>query len=152
MLISSQLNAGTAILSITFSVARLLQSDDEDDILFSGSGSGSGSGLGSGMGSGILTFNLETDHSFFKLKNGDTSHAVLSNKVNVASLAETGTIVTASSNPIPLGDYEMQVSVTRDNNVLRSSGVVIHVVETLPSILPAQSTWVLNAYRHYTHS
>ena len=151
MLISSQLNAGTAILNITFSVARLLQSDDEDDILFSGSGSGSGSGLGSGILSEV-TFNLETDHSFFKLKNGDTSHAVLSNKVNVASLAETGTIVTASSNPIPLGDYEMQVSVTRDNNVLRSSGVVIHVVETLPSILPAQSMWVLNAYRHYTHS
>ena len=134
MLIPPQLNAETAILNITFSVARFLQSDDEDDV-FSGSGSGSGSGLGSAIVSGI-TFDLETDHTFFKFKNGDTSHTVL---FDAASLTETYTIVTAMSNPIPLGDYEMQVSITRDNNMLQSSGVVIHVVETLPSILPAQS-------------
>jgi len=126
VLIPPQLNAETAILNITFSVARFLQSDDEDDVF---------SGLGSGIVSGI-TFDLETNYTFFKFKNGDASHTVL---FDAASLTETYTIVTAMSNPIPLGDYEMQVSITRDNNMLQSSGVVIHVVETLPSILPAQS-------------
>ena len=137
MLIPPRSNIRTPILNITFTLNRLFQSDDEDEI------SGSGSGSGSSMGFDNInetTFNLETDYSYFKFENGDTSHIGLSDRGNAASLTVTCTIVTVTSNPIPLGDYEMQVSVTRNGNVLQSSGLVIHVVEPLPSSLPAAGT------------
>ena len=138
VLIPPHSNIRTPILNITFTLIRLLQSDDEDEIL-----SGSGSGFNLTLGSGSITettFNLETDYSYFKFENGDTSHIALNDKGNAASLTETYTIVIATSNPIPLGDYEMQISVTRKDNVLQTSDLVIHVVEPLPSTLPAPGT------------
>ena len=140
MLIPPHLNIRTPILNITFTLIRLLQSDDEDEIL-PGFGFGSGSSLGSGSIT-ETTFNLETDYSFFKFENEDTSHITLSDKGNAASLTETCTIVIATPNPITLGDYEMQISSTREGNVLQSSGLVIHVVEPLPSTLPAPGMYV----------
>lgn len=138
VLIPQRSNIRTPILNITFALTRLFQSDDEDEIS-SGSGSGSGSSLGFGN-MNETTFNLETDYSYFKFENGDTSHVALSDKDSAASLTVTCTIVIATSDPIPLGDYEMLISVTRNGNVLQSSGLLIHVVEPLPSSLPAAGT------------
>lgn len=127
-LIPPNLNIRSPILNITLKLTRLSQSDDEDEVF-----SGSDSGFGSGDIKNI-TFHLETVYPFFKFDNGDTTHIPLG---NAASLTETCTIVKATSHPIPLGDYEMQISVTRDDDVLQTSGLVIHVVEPLPSSLPA---------------
>lgn len=126
VLIPPKLNVRTDILNITLSLARLFHSDDEDDGC---------SGSGSGCGSSNLTFQLETDYPYFKFKNGDTSHITLNDKDNVASMMETCTIVVATSDPIPLGDYEMGISVTSED-VLQKSSLIVHVVEPFPSPLP----------------
>ena len=102
----------------------MLQSDDEDEMI---SGSGSGFELGSGNLANV-TFRVETDYPFFKL---DETHG------NGASLTETHTIVKATSHPIPLGDYEMRIAITREDNVLQNTGLLVHVVEPLSSSLPA---------------
>lgn len=130
-LIPPNLNLKMPVLNITLSLIRLSQTDDED-VMFSGSGSGSDSCFGSGCIKDI-TFYLETDYPYFTFDNGNTTHIALD---DAASLTKTCTIVKATSDPISLGDYEMQISVTRQNNILQNSSILLHVVESLPSSLP----------------
>lgn len=129
VLIPPNLRIGADILNVTLTLTTMPQSDDEDEII-SGSGSGSGFELGSGNLTNV-TFRVETDYPFFKL---DETHIVVGNG---ASLTETHTIVKATSHPIPLGDYEMRIAITREDNVLQNTGLLVHVVEPLPSSLPA---------------
>jgi len=133
IVIPSRLSANTPIINITLTLADNIQSDDED---------GNFSVLGSGIGSGStddVTFHLDTTNQFFYFQNADTTHVAFSNDVNDLSTALTCTLVKATSSPIPLGDYEMQVRVTGEGSELQRSDVLVHVVDELPSTLPPPS-------------
>ena len=130
IVIPSRLEANTPIKNITLILADSIQSDDEDDN-FSGSGTGSGSGY-----IDDITFHLDTTHPFFYFQNADTTHVAFPNGVNDLSSTSTCTLAIATSRPIPLGDYEMQVRVTGEGNELQRSDILIHVVDELPSTLP----------------
>ena len=130
IVIPSRLSSNTPIKNITLILSDSVQSDDEDDSL-----TGSGSSPGSGYIDDI-TFHLDTTHPFFYFQNANTTHVAFSNDVNELSSTSTCTLAIATSNPIPLGDYEMQVRVTGESNELQRSDVLIHVVDELPSTLP----------------
>jgi len=50
---------------------------------------------------------------------------------------KTYAIIYNSSHPtIPLGDYEMEVQVIWEDDVLTSSVVIVHVVDPVPTSLP----------------
>ena len=130
VLIPPNLSIGAQILNVTLSLTRMLLSDDEDEM---SSGSGSGFELGCGFVINV-TFHLETDYPYFKFNNRNATDIEFGSG---DSLTETHTIVKMTSHPIPLGDYEMQIIVTRGDNVLQNTGLLVHVVEPFPSSLPA---------------
>ena len=128
VLIPPNLSMGAPILNVTLGLIRIPLSDDEDEM-------SSGSGFELGCGYEInATFHLETAYPYFKFDNRDAINMEFGNG---DSVTETRTIVKMTSHPIPLGDYEMRINVTREDKVLQNTGLLIHVVEPLPSSLPA---------------
>ena len=46
------------------------------------------------------------------------------------------TVIHNSFQPIPLGDYQMEVQVISQEDVLADSVVIVHVVDPVPTSLP----------------
>ena len=62
----------------------------------------------------------------FDSLNGDYSPKMLKTYEMIYTLSES----------IPLGDYEMEVQVIWQDNMLTSSDVIVHVVDPVPTLLP----------------
>jgi len=51
-------------------------------------------------------------------------------------ICKTYTVMRNSSQPVPLGDYQMEVQVISQDDVLADSVVIVHVVDPVPTSLP----------------
>ena len=95
-----------------------------------------------------LTFHLyPSDNPYFYFGNGDTTHVAFMNYYDlyIPDQVERCSLSSATSDPIPLDDYELQVAVNTEGNELLRRDIIVHVVslESPPSI-PGNSSFPLH--------
>ena len=86
-----------------------------------------------------VTFHLyPSDNPYFYFGNGDTTHVAFEDDYDLylPDLIESCSLSSATSDPIPLDDYELQVAVSAQGTELLRCDIIIHVVDQLPSPLP----------------
>ena len=83
-----------------------------------------------------ITFHLyPSDNPYFHFGNSDSIHVAFNN-FYVPNVIETCSLSSATSDPIPLDDYELQVAVSIGGTELLRRDIIIHVVEPLSSLPP----------------
>ena len=83
-----------------------------------------------------ITFHLyPSDNPYFRFGNSDSIHVTFNN-FYVPNVIETCSLSSATSDPIPLDDYELQVAVSIRGTELLRRDIIIHVVEPLSSLPP----------------
>ena len=83
-----------------------------------------------------ITFHLyPSDNPYFYFGNGDTTHITFQNYYDLylPDITERCSLSSATSDPIPLDDYELQVAVSAGGTELLRHDIIIHVVNQLPS-------------------
>ena len=86
-----------------------------------------------------VTFHLyPSDNPYFYFGNSDTTHVAFNESSNfyIPDIIESCSLSSATSDPIPLDDYELQVAVSIEGKELLKHDIIIHVVDPLPSPLP----------------
>ena len=86
-----------------------------------------------------ITFHLyPSDNPYFYFGNGGTTHIAFQDLYDLylPDLIESCSLSSATSDPIPLDDYELQVAVSAQGTELLRHDIIIHVVDQLPSPLP----------------
>ena len=83
-----------------------------------------------------ITFHLyPSDNPYFYFGNGDTTHISFQDYYDLylPDITERCSLSSATSDPIPLDDYELQVAVSAEGTELLRHDIIIHVVDQLPS-------------------
>ena len=86
-----------------------------------------------------ITFHLyPSDNPYFYFGNGDTTHIAFQDyyELYLPDLIESCSLSSATSDPIPLDDYELQVAVSAEGTELLRHDIIIHVVD-IPLPLPS---------------
>ena len=89
-----------------------------------------------------VTFHLyPSDNPYFYFGNSDTTHVAFEDYYDLylPDLIESCSLSSATSDPIPLDDYELQVAVSSGGEELIRRDIIIHVVDQLRSPLPTPS-------------
>ena len=83
-----------------------------------------------------ITFHLyPSDNSYFYFGNSDTTHVAFENYYDLylPSIIENCSLSSATSDPIPLDDYELQVAVSSGGKEIIKEEIIIHVVSSVPT-------------------
>ena len=82
-----------------------------------------------------ITFHLyPSDNPYFYFGNGDTTHVAFHDYYDLylPDTIEACYLSSATSDPIPLDDYELQVTVSTEGTELLRHDIIIHVVSSEP--------------------
>ena len=86
-----------------------------------------------------ITFHLyPSDNPYFYFGNGHTTHVAFEDYYDLylPDLIESCSLSSATSDPIPLDDYKLQVAVSIGGSELLRHDIIIHVVDPLSSLPP----------------
>ena len=86
-----------------------------------------------------ITFHLEpSNHPLFYFGNENSTHVAFENFYNffLPEIMVHCSLSSATSDTIPLDDYELQVAVSVEGTELLRHDIIIHVVDQLPSPPP----------------
>ncbi|XP_065912235.1 neural cell adhesion molecule 1-like [Dysidea avara] len=100
-----------------------------------------------------ITFHLyPSDNPYFYFGNGDTTHAAFQDYYDLylPDITERCSLSSATSDPIPLDDYELQVAVSAEGTELLRRDIIIHVVNQLPSSPTHAGTYVSFSQSKYS--
>ena len=102
-----------------------------------------------------VTFHLyPSDNPYFYFGNSDTTHVAFEDYYDLylPDLIERCSLSSATSDPIPLDDYELQVAVSIEGEELLRRDIIIHVVDPLPSPLPSPGkiAWTSKSVTYYS--
>ncbi|XP_065909246.1 uncharacterized protein [Dysidea avara] len=90
-----------------------------------------------------ITFHLyPSDNPYFYFGNGHTTHVAFEDYYDLylPDLIESCSLSSATSDPIPLDDYKLQVAVSIGGSELLRHDIIIHVVDPLSSLPPPVNT------------
>ena len=83
-----------------------------------------------------ITFHLyPSDNPYFYFGNSDTTHVVFEDYYDLylPDVIDSCSLSPATSDPIPLDDYELQVAVSSGGEELIRQEIIIHVVSLVPT-------------------
>ena len=83
-----------------------------------------------------ITFHLyPSNNSYFYFGNSDTTHVAFEDYYDLylPDIIEMCSLSPATSDPIPLDDYELQVAVSSGGKELIRQEIIIHVVSLVPT-------------------
>jgi len=83
-----------------------------------------------------ITFHLyQSNNSYFYFGNSDTTHVAFEDYYDLylPDPIESCSLSPATSDPIPLDDYKLQVAVSSGGNEIIKEEIIIHVVSSVPT-------------------
>ena len=83
-----------------------------------------------------VSFHLQSSYPYFHLasENPFSLNFLDSEKMFVPIMTEAVELLSAINGYIPLNDYKMRIEVITGNTIVLNSDIIIHVVESLPSL------------------
>ena len=83
-----------------------------------------------------ITFTLVGSCPYFYFTSMNKTEVVFENYYDLYVPDDIEGVSLAVAEPVPPDDYEMEVIIANNNNVLERRDIVVHVVTQLPSLLP----------------